>query len=182
MRLQPDRIYLFCHLRQDNEDLNSEAIAFFGTYSLLPQLPFSEKLMSTSHSTDLTVQEAQELLNPFNCLASKAVNSESEKALLRQAILLLAEHSDYQILGICADTASQGISALKTYSEALGYQPNLDLASVEGSVYIKFNPKTSLCYLEAYSGTHRGVLVSYQSADEGDINEMYGHLPLDLFG
>lgn len=181
MPLQCDRICLLCHFRQHNEELSSEAIAFFGSYSPSQQLPFTAELMSTQYSTNLTVQAAQELLKPFNCLASKTVNSESEKVLLRQAILLLAEHSDYQILGICADTATQGISALKIYSEALGYQPNLALASVEGSVYIKFNPNTSLCYLEAYSGTHRGVLVSYQSADEGDINEMYGHLPLDLF-
>ena len=109
------------------------------------------------------------------------MTSESEKALIRQALLLLTELSDYQILGICADTAAEGLTALKTYSEALGYQPTLDLASIDGSVYIKFNPKTGLCYLDSYRGTHRGVLVSCQSAYEGGINEMYGHLPLDLF-
>jgi|SRR4028118_409450 hypothetical protein len=137
--------------------------------------------MSTQNSTNLTVQEAQELLKPFNCVEGKSVTSESEKALIRQALLLLTELSDYQILGICADTAAEGLTALKTYSEALGYQPTLDLASIDGSVYIKFNPKTGLCYLDSYTGTHRGVLVSCQSAYEGGINEMYGHLPLDLF-
>jgi hypothetical protein len=147
----------------------------------LLQLPFLSEFMSTQNSTNLTVQEAQKLLKPFNCLEGQSVNSASEKALLRQAVLLLAENSDYQILGICADTVAQGLSALKNYSEALGYEPNLDLPSVDGSVYIKFNPKTGLCYLDSYTGTHRGVLVSYQSAYEGRINEMYGHLPLDLF-
>jgi hypothetical protein len=137
--------------------------------------------MSTQNSANLTVQEAQELLKPFNCVEGKSVTSESEKALIRQALLLLTELSDYQILGICADTAAEGLTALKTYSEALGYQPTLDLASIDGSVYIKFNPKTGLCYLDSYTGTHRGVLVSCQSAYEGGINEMYGHLPLDLF-
>ena len=136
--------------------------------------------MSTQNST-LTVQEAQALLKPFNCLEGKTVNSESEKASLRQALLLLCKFSDYQILGICADTAAQGLSTLKKYSEALGYQPNLDLPSVDGPVYLKFNPKTGLCYVESYIGVHRGVLVSYQSAYEGRVNEMYGHLPLDLF-
>lgn len=134
-----------------------------------------------STSTNLTVEEAQKLLKPFNCLEPKSVNSESEKVLLRQALLLLAEHSDYQILGICADTMAQGLSALKTYSAALGSKPNLHLTPVDGSVYIKFNPKTRLCYAESYTGIHRGVLVSYQSAYEGQINDMYGHLPLDLF-
>ena len=137
--------------------------------------------MSTQNSANLTVQEAQELLKPFNCVEGKSVTSESEKALIRQALLLLTELSDYQILGICADTAAEGLTALKTYSEALGYQPTLDLASIDGSVYIKFNPKTGLCYLDSYTGTHRGVLVSCQSAYEEGINEMYGHLPLDLF-
>lgn len=137
--------------------------------------------MSTQNSTNLTIQDAQKLLKLFNCLEPKSVNSESEKALIREAILLLAKHSDYQILGICADTAEQGLLALKTYSQALGYKPNLDLASVDNSIYIKFNPNTGLCYLESYTGAYRGVLVSYQSSEEGEINEMYGHFPLDLF-
>ncbi|NER21618.1 MAG: DUF1824 family protein [Symploca sp. SIO1C2] len=128
-----------------------------------------------------TIQEAQELLKPFNCIENKSIDSEAEKALIRQAILLLTQHSDYQILGICADTVAQGLSALKTYSEALGYQPNLDLTPIDGSVYIKYNPNSGLCYLDSYTGTHRGVLVSCQSAYENGINDMYGHLPLDLF-
>ncbi|NER99767.1 MAG: DUF1824 family protein [Symploca sp. SIO1B1] len=128
-----------------------------------------------------TIQEAQELLKPFNCIENKSIDSEAEKALIRQAILLLTQHSDYQILGICADTVAQGLSALKTYSEALGYQPNLDLTPIDGSVYIKYNPNSGLCYLDSYTGTHRGVLVSCQSAYEDGINDMYGHLPLDLF-
>ncbi|NEP58166.1 MAG: DUF1824 family protein [Symploca sp. SIO2G7] len=132
-------------------------------------------------STHLTIQEAQELLKPFSCIENKSIDSEAEKALIRQAVLLLTEHSDYQILGICADTAAQGLLALKTYSEALGYQPNLDLTPIDGSVYIKFNPNSGLCYLNAYTGEDRGVLVSYQSAYEDGINDMYGHLPLDLF-
>lgn len=137
--------------------------------------------MPTQHSTPLTLQEAQELLQPFNCIENKSITSESEKTLIRQALLLLTEHSDYQILGICADTAAQGLSALKSYAEALGYPSLFDLQPIEGSVYIKFNPKSGLCYLDSYTGIHRGVLVSCQSAYEDGINEMYGHLPLDLF-
>lgn len=137
--------------------------------------------MPTPNSTHLTLQEAQELLNQFNCIENKSINSESEKDRIRQALLLLTKHSDYQILGICADTAAQGLAALKTYSKALDYQPNLNLAPIDGSVYLKFNPKSGLCYLDSYTGTHRGVLVSFQSAYADGINEMYGHLPLDLF-
>ena len=137
--------------------------------------------MATQNSTNLTLPEAQKLLNSFNCLEGKSINSESEKALIRQALLLLAEYSDYQIFGICADTTSQGLIALKSYSTALGYEPNLNLATIDGSVYIKFNPNTGLCYIDSYTGTHRGVLVYFQSSEVGEINEMYGHLPLDLF-
>ena len=143
--------------------------------------PVISKFMSTENSTNLTLQKAQELLQPFNCLETQPVLSEPQKAQIRQALLLLAENSDYQILGICADTTDQGLSALKTYAEALGYQPNLNLTPIEDSVYIKFNGNTGLCYIDSYIGEHRGVLVSCQSSFEGGINEMYGHLPLDLF-
>ena len=134
----------------------------------------------TIQPTNLAVVEAQSILRAFNGGETKSVAA-SEKALLRQALLLLTSLSDYQILGICADTVVQGLLALKTYSEALGYQPTLDSAPIPGSVYIKFNPKSGLCYLDSYLGKHRGVLVSCQSSQDGSINEMYGHLPLDLF-
>ena len=123
----------------------------------------------------------QEILREFSCTATKSTNSDAEKELVRQALLIVSRFSDYQILGICADTASDGISALASYSKALGYATNMNLNSVAGAVYIKFNPKTGLCYLDSYAGNHRGVLVSCQSDDAQMVNEMYGHLPIDLF-
>lgn len=137
--------------------------------------------MSTQNQTHLTVEEAQNILKLFSCTDTKSADSPEEKAALREALLLLAGLSDYQILGICADTAEQGLLALKTYAAGLGWEPPLDIANVEGAVYIKFNPKTGLCYMDSYAGTYRGVLVSCQSSGDGGINEMYGHLPLDLF-
>lgn len=135
--------------------------------------------MSTPNQTNLTVEEAQKVLKDFNCI-DKSVTA-LEKVLIREALLLITSRSDYQILGICADTSDEGLLALKTYSESLGYKTNFDLTPVEGSVYIKFNPQTGLCYLDSYSGKHRGVLVSCQSSQDNSINEMYGHLPIDLF-
>ena len=137
--------------------------------------------MSTRNKSNLTVKEAEKILADCSCMDTKSVDSESEKVLLRQALLLIASCSDYQILGICADTTDQGLLALKTYSDALGYEATDDLTPVEGSVYIKFNPKTGLCYLDSYSGKYRGVLVSCQSLQDESINGTYGHLPLDLF-
>ena len=137
--------------------------------------------MSIQNSPNLTVQQAHKILKAFDCLKIDSIENAPNKDSIRQALLLVTELSDTQILGICADTAEQGIGALKTYATALGYEVNKDLATIDGSVYIKFNPKTNLCYLNSYIGEHRGVLVSCQSTDEDGINEMYGHLPLDLF-
>ncbi len=135
--------------------------------------------MSIQNPANLTVEEAHKILKTFDCVKS-STESAPPKDSIRQALLLVTELCDNQILGICADTAEQGILALKTYAAALGYEVP-QLSAIDGSVYIKFNPKTGLCYLDSYTGEHRGVLISCQSAYDGGINEMYGHLPLDLF-
>ncbi|MEH2070558.1 MAG: DUF1824 family protein [Nostoc sp.] len=135
--------------------------------------------MSTSNH--LSLEEAKKVLNKFNYLDIAPVLNPSEKAVIRDALILLASLADYKILGICADTAEEGILAMKTYSLSFGYQPPSNLPTPEGPVYIKLNGKNGLCYLDSYPGHHRGVLVSCQSFDEDGINEMYGHLPLDLF-
>ena len=140
--------------------------------------------MSTQNPTDLTVKEAQKILKDVS-VDTKSVDSESEKALIRQALLLLTSKSDYQNLGICAETAAFGFLALETYLKALGYQATLDRAdttSFVGPVYIKFNTQKNSYYLDSYTGKYRGVLVSCQSSEDELINGTYGHLPLDLFG
>ena len=137
--------------------------------------------MSTSNPQNLTAEEAKKLLNKFNCLDIAPILKPSEKVVIRDALILVTKLADYQILGICADTAEEGILAMRTYSLALGYEPPDNLLTPEGPVYIKLNGKNGLCYLDSYVGHHRGVLVSCQSYHEDGINEMYGHLPLDLF-
>lgn len=132
------------------------------------------------NQTNLTVKEAHNILKAFDCTKNNTAST-TNKALIREALLLTTDFSDYEILGICADTAEQGMLALKSYADALGYEPNLNIGAIAGPIYIKFNPKTNLCYIDSYQGNHRGVLVSCQSAYDGGINEMYGHLPLDLF-
>jgi hypothetical protein len=137
--------------------------------------------MPTPNYSTLTVEEAKKILSKFTCLDIAPPIKPSEKPAIRQALLSLTNLSDYQILGICADTAAEGVLAMKTYSHALGYDPNTDLPEIEGPIYIKCNGKTGLCHFDSYFGHHRGVLVSCQSQKKGGINEMYGHLPLDLF-
>jgi hypothetical protein len=134
-----------------------------------------------SENPAMNQQEAHLLLKQFDCLNPRTPETKSEWEQLRQALLHVAEQSDYQMLGICADSLFQGQRALETYAAALGHQPDPHFNAVEGAVYIKFNPKSGLCYADSYQGEHRGVLVSCQSADESGLNEMYGHLPLDLF-
>ena len=138
--------------------------------------------MNTQNPTDLTAAAAQKVLKDFSL--DTLVESAAEKALVRQALLMIADLSDYQNLGVCADTAEQGFSALASYLEALGYKVTLDRAlspSVAGAVYLKFNTKRESYYLDSYTGQYRGVLVSCQSSDYEEINGTYGHLPLDLF-
>jgi hypothetical protein len=137
--------------------------------------------MNSQHQSNVTIQDAKKILNKFNCLDIAPAIKSSEKASIRQALLAMARLSDYQILGICADTAESGLLAMKTYSLALGYEPPSDLPALEGPVYIKLNGKNGLCYLDSYAGHHRGVLVSCQSYTQNGVNELYGHLPLDLF-
>ncbi|WP_017655584.1 DUF1824 family protein [Fortiea contorta] len=137
--------------------------------------------MSTPNHHNFTAEEAKKLLNKFNCLDIAPILKPSEKVSVRRALSLITSLSDYQILGICADTAGEGMLAMKTYSQAFGYEAPSNLPIIEGPVYIKLNGKNGLCYLDSYAGHHRGVLVSCQSYSTAGINEMYGHLPLDLF-
>lgn len=139
------------------------------------------KFMYLQNLPNLTLQEAHKILKVFDCLDSQSAELAPSQAVVRQALLLTVSHSEYQILGICATTASEGISALKTYAQALGYQAPLEESTLRGPVYIKFNPSKGLCYVDSYLGNHRGVLVSCQSSQSGGINELYGHLPIDLF-
>lgn len=100
---------------------------------------------------------------------------------LREALAIVAQHCDYQIFGVCANDAATAIESLARYTEALGVETPPTLELITGPVYLKYNPKINLCYLSAYEGTERGVLVSCQSAYDTGIRDLYGHLPLDLF-
>jgi hypothetical protein len=73
--------------------------------------------------------------------------------------------------------------ALRDYTEALGtpfYAPESRVpgqphpALIPGGVYVKYNSRTGLCYVTAYSGRDRGVLVQL-------AQKQVGHFPLGLF-
>jgi len=105
----------------------------------------------------------------------------------RQAIcadlLWLNEMSEYQTLGICADSVTAAKAALKGYVAALSQPINLDLPEQAGAVYLKFNTLKNAWYLDGYSGESRGVLVTYHTSEPelDGVNATYGPFPLDLF-
>ncbi len=130
--------------------------------------------------TDL--QTADKLLKQVDCLKDDSTPLPPKKSL-QTSLKLVASKSDFQIFGVCASSLSEGMDALTRYAQALGYTLPADtpLDEIAGAAYIKFNPKAGLLYADTYQGDHRGVLVSCQSAYADGLNEMYGHLPLDLF-
>ncbi len=129
----------------------------------------------------MNLEAAQTLLRQFICIEPISADPTPSPEAVRLALRQVCDRSDYQIFGICADTATEAIAALHQYLAALGCPARPQPDAIAGSVYLKFNPKNNRCHLDIYTGTHRGVLVSCQSADDEDVNETYGHLPLNLF-
>ncbi len=105
----------------------------------------------------------------------------------RQAVctdlLWLNEISEYQTLGICADTLAAAEAALKSYVAALSQPIQIDIPDRAGAVYLKFNTLKNAWYLDGYSGKSRGVLITYHASDPEleQVNGTYGPFPLDLF-
>lgn len=129
----------------------------------------------------LTLDAALQVLRRFTCLDRFTPADIPAPEVTRQALHIVADRSDYQIFGICADTVAAANQTLQDYLIALQYDDQPLLTSSEGPVYVKYNPRTGLCHTTSYTGDYRGVLVSCQSAYDQDINETFGHLPLDLF-
>ncbi len=141
--------------------------------------------VSMPEVASLTFSEAHALLKQVDCGRMSSIHPSThpwnDRDRLQQALQLVTERSDYQIFGVCADSFQQGMEALSSYLSALGHNTNPTLQPIQGSIYIKFKPNSDVCYVESYTGSHRGVLVSCQSYYADGISEMYGHLPLDLF-
>jgi predicted ATP-grasp superfamily ATP-dependent carboligase len=134
--------------------------------------------------TDLTVQQARKILEAFSCTQGKVLESETEKQQVRQALLFLTSLSDYQTLGICADSEAQALEALHSYLKALGYMKMVEAEAspnAKDGVYLKFNTQRQSLYWDAYSGEYRGVLVTCQMNTPSDLGGTYGHFPLNLF-
>ena len=109
--------------------------------------------------------------------------SAEQRQTIRADLLWLNEMSEYQTLGICADSITAAETALKSYVAALSQPINVDLPDQTGAVFIKFNTLKNAWYLDGYTGESRGVLVTYHTSEPelDKINGTYGPFPLDLF-
>lgn len=139
--------------------------------------------MMTQPHTTLTTDEALKILADYSCLQIKVVDFDADQEKLRQAIQLVSSICETENLGICADNAQEGLRALQNYLKALGIAQNLKTNSVfpQGTpVYIKFNTETMSYYIDSYTGSYRGVLISCQSENHTLVGT-YGHFPLNLF-
>ncbi|GFE70908.1 DUF1824 family protein [Chroococcus sp. FPU101] len=139
--------------------------------------------MSSQQQVSLSVEEALKHLKEYSCLQVQTVNSQTDKEQLRQALLVVTNLSEYETLGVCADHVEEGFIALSKYLKALGYDLLLEPEQYEEkthAVYIKFNSRKMTYYVDTYTGSYRGVLVSCQGENDSLLGT-YGHFPLDLF-
>lgn len=139
--------------------------------------------MASQQQVSLSVEEALKHLKEYSCLQVQTVNSQIDKEQLRQALLVVTNLSEYETLGVCADHVEEGFIALSKYLKALGYDVPLDPQQHEEkthAVYIKFNSRKMTYYVDTYTGSYRGVLVSCQGENDSLLGT-YGHFPLDLF-
>lgn len=123
-----------------------------------------------------TAMDASNLLSSVNKLPA-----ELSRELVYEALTLVLDGSEYQLIGICAENHAEGALALQQYLAAFGYEIEPTFVDPGQPIYIKYNSKTEGCYAKPYDGDHRGVIISCQSSYDDDVNETFGHLPLDLF-
>jgi hypothetical protein len=176
---------------------------------------------TTTSSFEMTVSQASTLLsqwdqmtNPDRVGTADAFNITTSQ--LQEAVLVLNQAATLErtkdstmgrcLLGICADSAPQGIETLKSWVKGLhlprGLLHGMDQdgvpLDVQGGVYIKYNSGGVLSFsdirksglgfdalwkpgdalLEPYEGTYRGVYFQVELEDQ----EFRQYLvPLDLF-
>lgn len=132
-------------------------------------------------AADLTTRRQR--LNQFSCLSTPPDLSPAEQDQVRQDLAVFNDLSDYQTLGICADSLAIAKAAMEAFLAALGVTVSLDLPDRDGAVYLKFNTLKGAWYLDDYSGPSRGVLITFHTS-EPDLQELagtYGPFPFDLF-
>ena len=138
-------------------------------------------LPSVPAAADITA--IRQRLSQFSCLTTPPQLSGEDTTQLRTDLGSFNEWSDYQTLGICADTLDEGKQALESFLAALGVSASLDLPAREGAIYLKFNTLKGAWYLDDYSGQSRGVLITFHTSEPelAELSGTYGPFPFDLF-
>jgi len=143
-----------------------------------------QTLIWLDNMISLSLEQAHAVLKRFDCVDPDGCQpdvSDLDWATVQLALRSVVAGSDYQMFGVCAESIVVGMAALQSYLQALGLGEAPKPEAIVGPAYVKYNPKSGTCYASAYPGNHRGVLVSCQSETPDGVNQMYGHLPLDLF-
>ena len=140
--------------------------------------------MTTSPSpSTAAIAAIRQRLGQFSCLTTPPALNNAEADQVRADLSCFNDWSDYQTLGICADTLAEGQRALESFVKALGVSVSLDLPTRKGAVYLKFNTLKGAWYLDDYSGRSRGVLITFHTSDPEvtELSGTYGPFPFDLF-
>ena len=129
------------------------------------------------------LKAARQLLTQLSLQTQPADLTDKEKQTVREALLWLNDNSEYQTIGICADSLAEAKAALTGYISALSQPVQMDIPERPGPVFLKFNTLKNAWYIDSYSGDSRGVLVTYHTSEpeEDEINGTYGPFVLDLF-
>jgi hypothetical protein len=137
--------------------------------------------MDSIDSVPFTQSQAIALLHRFTGLESDPDRALPNREEIYQALTVVLEASEYQMLGVCAPDFATGLQTLTQYLAALGYDASPEIAEISGPCYLKYNGKTRSGYASQYDDGYRGVLIACQSSYDGEVNETFGHFPLDLF-
>lgn len=138
-----------------------------------------------------TTRDAETLLKRFDETQRKAGEdaalSACERPALERSTRALASRASRIMLGICAASAEEGLTFLRSWTTELalprGKLHGMDKDGVpvdppQGAVFIKYNSLSGDAYISGYGGTFRGVLFTPE-LDDGSFRQ-FGYLPLDV--
>ena len=138
-----------------------------------------------------TTRDADVILKRFDETQRRegedAATTACERPAMERATRALASRASRVMLGICAASAEEGLSALKTWTAELGLpkgklhgmdKDGVQVDPPKGAVFIKYNSLSGDAYISGYGGTFRGVLFTPE-LDDGAFRQ-YGYLPLDV--
>ncbi|MGF1567994.1 MAG: DUF1824 family protein [Nodosilinea sp.] len=139
--------------------------------------------MMSPNPTAADLSAIRQRLNVFSGLTTPPPLSAPEAEQVRADLDQFNTLSEYQTLGICASTLVEGKLAMESFLQALGISVELALPEQDGPIYLKFNTLKGAWYLDDYSGTARGVLITFHSSEPeaAELVGTYGPFPLTLY-